>query len=138
VEGLDNVDTHPPPPKQSQTPSTRLQLSVTDTISGQRVSKDRTVEITVTVAVTNDLYLRYAACAAMLSLESTQQTLLEKAITLLCRTGSFQVRRAKVEELPRTRVGVWRSVGFLTAMMGQLRRNPEEGMIRPTEGCGKT
>ena len=39
------------------------------------------------MAITNDLYLRYAARAAMLSLESTQQTLLEKAIALFRRTG---------------------------------------------------
>jgi hypothetical protein len=62
-------------------------LSITDTISGQRVSNDRIIEITVAVAITNHLYLRYAACAAMLSLESTQQTLLEKAIALFRQTG---------------------------------------------------
>ena len=53
--------------------------------------------LTVTVAISNNLHLGHTTRTTMWSFEGVQQAILEKPAVLLCRTPSFQVRRANVK-----------------------------------------
>ena len=64
----------------------------------------------MTVAIPNNLHLRYTTRAAVWSFESVQQAILEKAAVLLRRTRSFQVRRADVKGQPCARVCIRGSI----------------------------
>jgi hypothetical protein len=79
------------------------------------------ISITVTVAISNNLHLGYATRTAVWSFEGVQQAILEKAAVLLCRTPSFQVRRADVKRQSCARIRIRCSVGFLAVNLGTMR-----------------
>ena len=74
--------------------------------------------LTVTVAISNNLHLRYTTRTAVWSFEGMQQAILKKAAVLLRRTPSFKVRRADVKRQSCSRVCIRNSVGFLTVKLG--------------------
>lgn len=123
-------------------PLTRLQFSVTAQGKVSNGEQKRSVRLTVTVSIPNNLDFRNTTASGMIALGRSQQSLLKESLVLLCGPGRFHTMPADVERLVSDGIDVCFRIRFLPACCSQNNRHmvehnaPYRGMWKNMNALG--